>query len=322
MRVVVEVVSGPHTGRRQVLSTGQEVAVGSSEDAGLSCECDDDLLDEHFVLLVDHSGCRLIGAETTRVNKRPTAACRLRDGDVIDAGNSRFSMRIESVPSLGDQPAAAVDVRITPDQVFQDHRLTGEFEVESCRNGSILHMGSTTTTPIDALAEVVSRRHEAFLVLHQHKVNLPVEIPNSELVYSFLDSNVATTTSPIIVPAYEVAEWARIIADSWGHDAVIVLYTNTEPEETIRKFREAVCPAESTTIHGYGWPQLLGQLLAWDESGSNQVMFDIAEMILVETADFPERWQLFSNHDQSALLQDAGLKPIVRGNAENSNEPS
>jgi hypothetical protein len=319
MRVVVEVVAGPHTGRRRLLSIGQEVIVGRSEYAGLSCEFDHEMLEQHFTLLVHRSGCRMTGAESTRVNKLPTMACHLYDGDVIEAGNSRFRVHIEGEASIADGSTESITPNtqtIRPAKLFHDHQLTGEFEIELCRNGSVLHMGSTVTTPIQDLAEVVSRRHEAFLVLHHYKIDQPVSIPDPEYVFSFLDPAVVSTASPIIVPAYEVDDWATLIADSWGHDAVIVLYTNCEAEETIRKFRRAVCPPGSTTINGYSWPQLLGQLLAWDESGSNTVMFDIAEMILVEAADFPERWQLFSNRDQSELLREAGLRPTLRENAE------
>ena len=314
MNVVVEILSGVLAGRRRNLSMGEAITIGRSESAGIRDESNTELLDIHYELFFSKHGCGVIAfgplqLENRPLENRPLTDELLQDGDIISAGGLRLQVHFENVIEAQSVTSSEdLTLQSTP---LLDLQLSGEFTVETCRNGYVLHTGSTITTPIDRLAELISRRHEAFLFLDHNKADQPLPECQFDFLFDFIDPVVAVSASPVIAAAYEIADWPTRVSDAWGMDAVAVLYTNSDPDQAIAALRNGVYSADSNTIHGLCWPQVFGQVLASDESGRIDELFEIVEMVLVESADLPERWQLFAATDQSPILLEAGLRPTV-----------
>ncbi len=107
MRVIVEVIAGPAASRRISLVAGQAVCVGRTEWADVSFPRDPLMSGTHFLLETDASGCYITDKGSrngTFVNgQRISQKTRLRDGDRIVAGQTRFAVRIEG-PVADDVP--------------------------------------------------------------------------------------------------------------------------------------------------------------------------------------------------------------------------
>lgn len=100
MRVIVEVIAGPAASRRISLVAGQTVCVGRTEWADVSFPRDPLMSGTHFLLETDSTGCYITDKGSrngTFVNgQRISQKTRLRDGDRIVAGQTRFAVRIEA----------------------------------------------------------------------------------------------------------------------------------------------------------------------------------------------------------------------------------
>ena len=101
MRVTVEVVTGPHTGRKIRLREGQVAEVGRTEWADHAFPSDSHMSARHFSLECGRETCRVRDLESsngTWVDKERVGDAILRDGLEFQAGNSRFLVHIEDAP--------------------------------------------------------------------------------------------------------------------------------------------------------------------------------------------------------------------------------
>jgi hypothetical protein len=109
MVVVLRVTSGPNVGRERVFPGRGAFCVGRSAGASFSLPDDRVLSREHFQIEVNPPLCDLRDRESTNgtwINGRRVDRARLRDGDVISAGNSGIAVGItEMVQRGGDSPS-------------------------------------------------------------------------------------------------------------------------------------------------------------------------------------------------------------------------
>jgi serine/threonine-protein kinase len=108
MEVVLRVTSGPHAGLERVFSGGCSFRVGRAPDAPFSLPDDRWLSREHFQIEIRPPLCDLedLGSTNgTKVNGLRVERARLRDGDVIAAGDSEIAVVVtETVYGDGDLP--------------------------------------------------------------------------------------------------------------------------------------------------------------------------------------------------------------------------
>ena len=99
MKVVLRVTAGPARRARNTSSTGHDTfVVGRSSQAQFSMPDDRLLSREHFLIEFNPPVCFLrdLGSTNgTKVNGLRVETVRLRDGDVITAGDSAFVIRVE-----------------------------------------------------------------------------------------------------------------------------------------------------------------------------------------------------------------------------------
>lgn len=98
MRVVLQVVSGTHIGRKIWLEANQRLRVGATEWADFAVKDDAGLAEVHFSVRCGPDYCRLMDLQThagTFVNGRRISNSYLCHGDTIRAGDTRFEVRFE-----------------------------------------------------------------------------------------------------------------------------------------------------------------------------------------------------------------------------------
>jgi pSer/pThr/pTyr-binding forkhead associated (FHA) protein len=109
MRIVLEVQTGPHAGKRIQLTPGQAVRVGRTAKADFATQ-DTYMSGVHFIIECTQTSCRLSDLNSrngTLINDEPmTKTVTLRDGDRIFAGQTNFVVHLEATeqPARPSQP--------------------------------------------------------------------------------------------------------------------------------------------------------------------------------------------------------------------------
>lgn len=98
MFVTLQITSGPLAGRKAHLRAGQTLKVGRTEWADFSVPPDAQLSEVHFSLACHAGACTirdLSAAAGILVNGKKVTEAVVRAGDVIEAGATKFAVRIE-----------------------------------------------------------------------------------------------------------------------------------------------------------------------------------------------------------------------------------
>ena len=109
MRVILELQSGACSGRKAWMKAGQIIQVGRTERADFVVPDDAQISSLHFALECERHSCLLRdlnSANGTNLNGERVTRASLHDGDVIVAGQTRFSVRVEG--GAGRKPSGAV----------------------------------------------------------------------------------------------------------------------------------------------------------------------------------------------------------------------
>src|SRR3712207_5759491 len=108
MQAVIEIVTGPHGGRKIRLDGAGAVRVGRAEQADLATQ-DSFMSGVHFSVECDGQSCLvrdLNSRNGTLLNGKRIGTETLRDRDSISAGETTFIVRlIEGSPEAGTEPA-------------------------------------------------------------------------------------------------------------------------------------------------------------------------------------------------------------------------
>ncbi len=118
MQVVLEATSGPHQGKKIFVLAGQAATFGRTERADYAFPRDEQMSGLHFAIRSAQGGFEISdqgSTNCTKVNGEVVAAILLRDGDEIEAGQSRFKARLENVvaaPSESPPQVEAVSLHL------------------------------------------------------------------------------------------------------------------------------------------------------------------------------------------------------------------
>ena len=94
MRVVLQIVDGPDSGRRMLLRSRHELRVGRTSWAEFVCEHDTKMSRIHFKVVTDSVGCYvedLDSSNGTFLNGRAILDELLASGDRVEIGETRMS---------------------------------------------------------------------------------------------------------------------------------------------------------------------------------------------------------------------------------------
>jgi hypothetical protein len=326
MRVILEVISGPAAGRRVRLTADQELRVGRTEWADFAVPQDSLMSGVHFAVRSEAAGCSLtdLGSRNgTLVNGQPvTAPIRLRAGDEIQAGDTRFAVRIEGESPVA--PAVAGDTASlpTPAERAAESAPTprpaqeAHFSTETCASGLTLCRGHAEQLPPGDLAGLVSQQIPLYLIVDFRKLGMPPPGDLTERVYlfSWLPPEAVAMASPWIIAAQDTAEWKTLIAQGWGSDAVVCLFSRQDKPVLVEHLRDAVRVKGkrgemSGGVLGFCWPSVLAMLLAYSQPNLVRRLLTGIEAVLVELPDLPETWQVYGESTVTQLLEKTGLIP-------------
>lgn len=98
MRVDIVVRSGPATGRRILLRSGQIARFGRSDWADFAFNEDHAMADVQFEIRCDEQHCELVAVAKdvpTLVNNAAAARASLKSGDIVSAGRTQLLLQIE-----------------------------------------------------------------------------------------------------------------------------------------------------------------------------------------------------------------------------------
>ncbi len=346
MRMILELVAVGKRGRRVVLTAGEELRIGRTAKAEFAIPGDGHMSGVHFLVAADPKECYLVDLESrngTRVNDRrvePNKRVRLEDQDQIRAGNTRFLVTIEGA-TLGDTPgrvaprAAASHREIGPERpepkpperpndplevsssvrnLFLDEQPKVAFSAEPCASGLTLYRGDALEIAPHDVAARVSELYPVCLIVDFNKSGSPPPeaLVSWEYLFDWFDEPVAAVASPRVVTLEDCFDWPAIVAQHWGHDAVVCLFSGQEKTALLEHLRRMCRPKHagrepSGGMVGYCWPSVLAPLLSLSTSGYVGQLVEGIDAVLVEFPDMPETWQIFGRDALAGNLKKLGF---------------
>jgi hypothetical protein len=348
MRVTIEVASGPAAGKKSVLGAHQLIEVGRTDWADLAIRDDPRMSSRHFRLETEAAGCYVedLGSSNgTCVNGvRITQRTALKDGDHVTAGETQFVIRIQggsgaeaSLPLAAPQgpswvaPSVAAKTPRRSESVFapQGGRPASAeppapapqpadavaYAVETCSSGLTLCRGTVAQIPPAELAVLLCQFLPVYLIVDFRKLGapLPAELQSPRYLFDWLDPAAAAAVSPVLVAQDELLTWPNLVAQGWGKDAVICLFSNQEKGALLEHVRGA-CRANRRTggdegsVLGCCWPSLLGALLSHFAPNVVRDLMAGIDAVLVESLDPPDAWRLYGPGQVTKMLDQLGFR--------------
>ena len=336
MQIVLEITSGPHSGRKVRLGSGQEVKVGRTEWADFSVGEDGHMSGVHFVLRSDGPACCLIDLESsngTFLNGQqvPTATkITLGDGDVILAGQTNFVLHAQSEslrqtavePVESPMVAGAEPMAVSPGSPIPagaasmpprpPKQLT--YTAEKCPSGLTLCRGSCDQIPPQDVATLLCQEFPVYLTVDFRNLGAPrpEELEDVDYLFDWLDAEAAAMASPVVLAQTDFLAWPDLVAQGWGADAVVCFYSSLDKPAMLDHLRQAIRAKPqrddlSGGIVGYCWPSVMSMLLAHGSRDLVDRLLDGTEAVLVELPDLPETWQLFGGNQLRGVLEKIGF---------------
>src|SRR5579863_6787818 len=99
MRLILEVQSGPFTGKKIEVTPGQLVRIGRTARADVSFPEDQHMSGVHFAIQCEEKVCWIRDYKSTNgtlVNGHKIVDVTLREGDRVTAGATQFVVQVES----------------------------------------------------------------------------------------------------------------------------------------------------------------------------------------------------------------------------------
>ncbi|MCC6127142.1 MAG: FHA domain-containing protein [Pirellulales bacterium] len=340
MRVILEVISGPSSGRKFVLGAFQTVQVGRTEMADFSVPHDGRMSSVHFALETDAGACYLkdLGSRNgTMLDGRPLGErTALRSDTEITAGSTAFRVRIESesaeAPRRGAESTVAgeKDIFATPAAASVAPALAAvpphaaetrpakrgkvTYALETCASGLVLCSGTLTDIRPTDLANLLGLKIPLHLIVDRRKIEAqPPGPPGVEdYLFNWIPPEAAALASPVVVSAAAYAEWPAIVELGWGKDAVVTLFSRYDKPGLMEHLRNCLRakPQQadpSAGIVGYCWPGVMSMLLAQGMHHFVRSFFTGIEAVLIELPDLPEIWQFFGPTSSAKLLDELGF---------------
>ena len=113
MKAILRITDGPAAGERIIVTPGQQMTVGRSDQADFTIALDQLMSSLHFSLRCDEESCMFEDLNSTNgsaINGEPVMRKPLHDGDFLTCGNSRFDIAIDrggAPPVVAPSMAAA-----------------------------------------------------------------------------------------------------------------------------------------------------------------------------------------------------------------------
>ena len=224
----------------------------------------------HFALETDNETCRirdLNSTNGTQLNGHPltspiapcTPATRSRRAKPSSPWTSKGTYRGPVPRPLAGRPATVEAVLPGADRAAaagMPERRRVEFTVETCSSELSLCRGSVEAIAPADLAVLLSRSLTAYLIVDFRNLEIPPpeELTQPDYLFDWLDPEVAAMVSPIVVSQADLLTWPELVAQGWGKDAVICLFSSREKPALLRiSARSCASRASNPTKAGPSW---------------------------------------------------------------------
>ena len=133
-------------------------------------------------------------------------------------------------------------------------------------------------------------------------------------MFSVASSMSSSAASPVILAGQETSEWKPLIAQGWGNDAVVCLFSRQDKPTVVEHLRNAVRVKgkrgdSSGGVLGICWPSVMAMLLAHGPPALVRRLLSGIGAVLVELPDLPDTWQVYGESAVTQLLEKSGLRP-------------
>lgn len=311
MRIVIEVVAGPLAGRRFHLVRNQRLEFGSTAQADVCVRGDSQLAPQQFALETDSQACRvrdLCRQGTTLLNGQAVELAIVRDGDEVQAGGSRFLIRVEgdakNLPQevVAAKPAAGKIARRT---------ANASYEKISCDTGLIRYSGLCTQFPPAELAVALAEQWPMYFLADNRRLQDDSlrTLAQPHYLFDWLGA-AAPQLSPLVLLPGEVPEPAALIERGWRRDGVICFFAKEVSDSAFAALRRSA-RADGERVVGICWPSILSFLLSHYQPAFVKQLTEPFVCILLEDPVAADRWQLFAAESLSERLAAIGFQPLA-----------
>jgi pSer/pThr/pTyr-binding forkhead associated (FHA) protein len=336
MQIVLEITSGPRSGQKVRLGAGQELKIGRTEWADFSVPEDGHMSGVHFALETDGLACYLIDLESsngTFLNGQQVPAntkITLGNGDEVLAGQTSFVMHAEVEPHrqppaesaqsptvASVEPTAVSLARPIPAApAMVPPRSAGQltYTAEKCASGLTLCRGACDQIPPQDVATLLCQVYPVYLIVDFRNLGTPrpEELESVDYLFDWLDAEAAEGVSPVVLAQTDFLAWPDLVAQGWGADAVVCLYSSLDKPAMLDHLRQALRAKPqgddmSGGMLGYCWPSVMSMLLAHSPRDLVDRLLSGTEAVLVELPDLPETWQLFGGNQLRGVLEKIGF---------------
>jgi len=152
------------------------------------------------------------------------------------------------------------------------------------------------------------------LIVDFNKVDVkgPEDPETVDYLFDWVDPNVVAKVSPAVFSQNDLDDWPKLIAEGWGNDAVICLFSRQEKPALLENLRACARAktheeGQSGGIVGYCWPSVMAPLLAHYTPEFVQRLLAGIDAVLVEFPDLPETWQIYGQAVVAGMLDQLGF---------------
>ena len=185
------------------------------------------------------------------------------------------------------------------------------FTAETCESKITLCRGNLTDIAPADLAVRLSRLFPVHLIVDFNHLGSPPppELANPQYVFDWLGPVTAPLVSPVFLSQTDMFTWPELVAQGWGNDAVICLFSREEGSAVLEHLRRS-CKAHSgqnDAVLGCCWPSVLTPLLSSSQPDFVGRLLHGIDGVLAELPDLPETWQIYGSRQIVDDLQRIGL---------------
>lgn len=336
MHAYVQVLTGPTSGQKLVIRPGEVLEFGRTELADVPFEHDQAMSSVHFALRSTGTECRLRDLGSTNgtfVNDVPASDTVLANGDVILAGSTELAVYLHDMPeevARGDteirpRPAAGIP------RAVQAPRSRAAYRLQPCDSGLARLRGGGFGQPQQPAAPsqlvgMLNAWSTPYLVVDFAQLQDPPREVVTEIwpLFDWLPEEVARERSPLVVTPAHCQAWDALIDAAWDQDLLVCFFSSLDLTAMVAHLRSALqLKARGADgglprgMLGYYYPSVLSQLLAVRSPAFAEDFLGSIEAVLLEVADTPQSWQVFTRPAHVAALAKAGLAELAVSPDEN-----
>ena len=277
--------------------------------------------ERHFLIECQADRCWVRDLGSTNgifVNDQQVAESPLYQDDILRAGDTTFKVEVVGQPATIEraQPVVVTPFPKTP-PLPKSAAKKSKLAAEICPSGLLRGWDESQQLPFGEFVERLTLVSGLYCVLDFGRLEMPIpaSIPAPDYLFDWMDPAVAAVASPIVISAAEVKEWPQYIADCFGNDALVCLFSAQDKDAILVQLRELVRPPAGSKrqgVLGICWPHVLGAWLKCSEAATvTKVFAGGIECILIENPDLADQWQLFGTPDLPKFLKQAAIECLV-----------